>query len=102
MADLIINPEYKDQVMSHGDVRAKALSDHTQEELLSLALKAKNSGNPVLLRCFTSLPDLSDLRADKVAGEVAKIAPKVVPVDKKPVITSPTKEETDLLTSIQP
>lgn len=76
MADIVINQEYKDQVMSHGDVCAKALSAHTQEELLSLAIQARSSNNPVLLRCFTNLPSLADLRATKIASEVAKIAPE--------------------------
>lgn len=85
-AAIAINPEFKDQVMSHGDVRAKSLDKHTQEELLSLAIQARSSGNPVLLRCFAeSLPTLAELKGEKVSSELDKITTTA-----KKILTTPT------------
>lgn len=83
---IVINPEFKDQTMSHGNVCAKTLANHTQEELLSLAIQARTSNNPVLLRCFTDLPALSELTGTKIDAEIAKVTP-VVKSTTKPVTT---------------
>ena len=75
MAKLVleINKEFEDQSMSHGNVAAKKLKDHTQEELLSLAILAKRSNNPILLRCFKTIPILKVLVEEKADIDQEKI-----------------------------
>lgn len=82
---LTIDQKFADQVMSHGNVCAKKLADHTQAELLQLAIIARGSNNPTLVRCFTELPALSELTETKVEAQMAQIspAPVVDPTTKK-------------------
>ncbi len=61
---LTINPAFADRRVVHNNV-CKKISDHTPTELKDLAIVALKSGNPVLLECFTDMPKLEDLVADK-------------------------------------
>ena len=72
MKPITINPEYNEQRMSTAK-GFSALQDHTQEELVALAIQAKKSKNPTLLRCFLTLPKLSELLSDKITFEQAQL-----------------------------
>lgn len=89
MEPLIINPAFSKQLMSHGNVCAKRLKDHTQEELIELAILAVTSNNPGLLQCFNTLPSYEALKSAKVDTErtvIADAIPKVEPTTVKKAI----------------
>ncbi len=70
-----INDAYKEQRMSFEKVEGKTLKDLTNQELTSLAIMARKSGNPILMRCFTpELPKLKALVDQKVEMEQLQIS----------------------------
>ncbi len=74
--DLTINPEYKDQKVSHGDVCGKKVSEHSQDELIDLAIHARMAAHQpnALSRCFKNLPSLADLQSAKVDAGQSKVS----------------------------
>jgi hypothetical protein len=74
---LDINKDYASQRMTT-ETGIAELGNMTQLELLSIAIQAVKSRNPLLQRCFIKLPVLADLQAAKVALEQPDLAPVVV------------------------
>lgn len=83
MANLEINTAHSDQRVTFGG-GIKSVKDFTQSELLNMAILARKSGNPALLRCFKNLPELQELEAAKVASEQATVTAPAKPTPPTP------------------
>ena len=69
---LTIDPAYKDCLSVHDDC-AKILGEQSQAELLQLAVIARKSNNPLLLRYFIDLPVMDELIGEKTKLELEQV-----------------------------
>jgi len=74
---LTIDPAYKDCLTIHDDC-AKNLGEQSQAELLQLAVHARKSNNPLLLRYFIDLPGMDELIGEKTKLELDQVKKNVV------------------------
>lgn len=64
--------------MSHNNVCAKTIEEHTQAELVLLGIEARKSNNQVLLRCFDNLPTMAELVDTKTQSELKAVQDNAV------------------------
>lgn len=90
MATIKINEKLQDRRVSHNNVCAKPVGEHSEYELLQLGIAARSSNNKVLLQCFTELPTLNELTASKVAIDTKALKDNTL--TKEPVSESAKNE----------
>lgn len=69
---LIIKPEFFNTVIAFNN-SGVVLKDRSDEDLIDLAIMARRSGNPSLLKLFETLPELPDLQVMKMREIERKI-----------------------------
>lgn len=83
MADLLkIDVAFKDNLTVHDDC-CKNLGDQSQAELLQLAIHARKSNNPLLLRYFIDLPSMDELIAAKTTADLDAVKKNTVSATKE-------------------
>lgn len=87
------NPEYAGTVVSHGIVCAKKIGDHTQSELLSLAIEGRKANNRIILRMFSNLPSMDELVKEKTSNELAEVKLNTLSKEAAPAQTSETTKK---------
>lgn len=85
-----INNSFLEKRISHNNVCWKKLSEHSEKELIQLAIIALNSNNPNLKKLFSSLPSLNELIEDKIDAEQNSLQEK--PLEEKKSLLEETEQ----------
>lgn len=67
-----IKGKQKDKRFGHSGI-SKKLGEHTNDELVKLAILGHESGNSLILDAFDHLPTLAELKGEKVDSAIAKV-----------------------------
>lgn len=93
MAEIKINDKLKDRRVSHNNVCAKSIGEHSHYELVQLGICARSSNNKVLLECFSALPSLDELTKMKTDADLKTVKENTLTKEAPAAPATPTEEK---------